>query len=261
MDRAWQPPRRLGDGRVRPAVGHGRRTGRGQGHGRPDEERLEAQAEHRLHQLGRRGADAAGLHRMGRDPRRGAEGQGHRLHQLRRQRPGLLPRRGQPCLPAFRQPDQRRREGPGDRRAGPRPRPRAAGGDRWPKPGGGGRGRHAAAAGRGGTTRPRTLPDWGPGLRLGLFRLPAAPGPAGDRFRLRRRGRERRGLPLALRRLSAPQPVRGPGLRLRRPAGQDGRPRGHAPGRRRPAGAALRRLRRHRRGLSRRGEEARRHQT
>ena len=89
MGGARQPPRRLGDGRLRPAHRPGRADERGQGAGRALPPGLAAEADDRLRELGRRGAEPAGLDRMGRDPRRRAGAQGRSLHQHRQQRARL----------------------------------------------------------------------------------------------------------------------------------------------------------------------------
>ena len=80
VDRARQPPRRLGDGRGRSADRPGRADGRGQGARAAHRQGWRPGAHHRLRQLGRRGAEAAGLDRMGRDPRRRAQAQGASLY-------------------------------------------------------------------------------------------------------------------------------------------------------------------------------------
>ena len=67
MDRARQPPRRLGVRRLGSAVRPRRHDGRGQGDRRLVKTGWRPEAHPRLRQLGRRGAGAAGLHRMGRD--------------------------------------------------------------------------------------------------------------------------------------------------------------------------------------------------
>ena len=66
MGHARQSSRRLGVRRQRSAVGPGRAAGRGEGDRRTGEAGMAAQAHARLRELGRRGADAAGLDRMGR---------------------------------------------------------------------------------------------------------------------------------------------------------------------------------------------------
>ena len=89
VDRARQPPRRLGLRRRGPAVRPGGHDGGGQGHGRAGQERLAAQAHPDLRQLGRRGAGPDRLHRMGRAARRRAAGQGGDVSELRQHRPRL----------------------------------------------------------------------------------------------------------------------------------------------------------------------------
>src|SRR6266704_2103915 len=110
-----QPPRCVGERGRRPRERTRRSPGRGPGGGPPGPRGLAPPAHDRLRGLGRRGAGAHRLHRVGRGPRGGAEDESGGLRQLRRQRPRL----------------------PGGRRL---PRPRAAGG-------GGGEGGARPAAG------------------------------------------------------------------------------------------------------------------
>ncbi len=116
-----QPPRRLGQRRLGPGERPGGRAGGGPGGGRAREERLEAEAHPHLRRLGRRGAGPAGLHRVGRDPRRRAARSRRRLHQLGRQLPRLLQRRRLAHAGDLRQPGgpRRHRSREGDQR--PRP--------------------------------------------------------------------------------------------------------------------------------------------
>ncbi len=85
------------------------------------EVRLEAEAHAGLPQLGRRGADAARLHRVGRDPRGRAQEERARLHQHRWQRPRVPRRRGQPFTGELRGEGRERGHRSADRRLGGRP--------------------------------------------------------------------------------------------------------------------------------------------
>ena len=89
---ARQPPRRLGLWRVGPPGRQRRPSERGAVPRRAGQDRLAAQAHHRLRQLGRRGAGPDGLHRMGRRTRGRAAEESRRLCELRHQREGV-PRR------------------------------------------------------------------------------------------------------------------------------------------------------------------------
>ncbi len=89
VDRPRQPPRRLGVRRRRSAHRPGRADERGQGARPALPQGWRPGADDRLRQLGRRGAGAARLDRMGRNPRRRAQAQGGPLHQHRQKRPRL----------------------------------------------------------------------------------------------------------------------------------------------------------------------------
>jgi len=80
VGRPRQSPRRLGVRRHRPAVGSSRAACRSQGFRRPREAGLAAQAHDRLHELGRRGAHAPGLDRMGGAARKRTEEESGPLH-------------------------------------------------------------------------------------------------------------------------------------------------------------------------------------
>ena len=116
VDRARQPLRRLGERRVRSdqrPVGAARGGARVR---RAAQAGMEAEADDHLLRVGRRGAGAARLDRMGRSAPRRAAAARRRLHQLGRQRQGLPERRRQPLARALRQPgregDHRSRDGP-----------------------------------------------------------------------------------------------------------------------------------------------------
>ena len=104
-----QPPRRLGVRRLGPAVGPDRHAGGGQGHRRPGPDRLAAKADHRLRQLGRRGAGPAWIDRMGGDARGRTGRQGGALRQFRFQWPGLPVHRRLLFDPAADRPGRERR--------------------------------------------------------------------------------------------------------------------------------------------------------
>ena len=116
-----QPPRRLGGRRLGPGERPGRRARGGARRGRAREERLEAAAHPDLRRLGRRGAGAPRLDRMGRDPCRRAARPRGRLHQFGRQLARLLQRRRLAHPRDLRQSGGARRDR--SREGGERPRP------------------------------------------------------------------------------------------------------------------------------------------
>ncbi len=77
------------NGAADPGQRHGADARRSAGARRAAEAGLDAEAHHRLHRVGRRGAGAARIDRVGRNPRRRPEGARRGLHQQRRQRPRL----------------------------------------------------------------------------------------------------------------------------------------------------------------------------
>ena len=160
--------------------------------GAAGEGRLAAAAHDRLRGLGRRGAGPARLDRVGRGPRRGAQRQGRRLHQLRQQRP-RLPRRRRLAQPrALRQRGGARRARSEGRRLGRRPPARAHHPRRLAEQ----RAALARDEQRFEIERAR--------LGLRLHAVPAAPRHRLAQHRLRRRGRVR-AVPLDLR-LGRPLP-------------------------------------------------------
>ena len=161
--------------------------------------RLAAAAHARLRGVGRRGARPARIHRMGRGPRRGAQRQGRRLHQLGQQRAWVLQRRRVAQPRALRQRDCPRRAGP----EGPAVRSATAC-SRAPSSSG------SPGARRAGPRR-AALRDRRARLGVRLHAVPAASRHRVARHRLRRRGRVRP-VPLDLR-LGGPLPAL-PGSRL-----------------------------------------------
>ena len=208
-------------------------AGGGAGPGRAAEAGLEAEAHDRLLRLGRRGADAARLDRVGRGTRRRAAAEGRRLRQHRRQRP-RLPLHGR--VPHARALHERRRAG----RAGPGSE--GLGVEAVP-----GQGPRRRRLRRGPQAPPRAARPAPGRPRLGqrLHRLHRPPRRRQPEPRLRRRGR-RRDLPLDLRRLLLVHALLRHRLRLRARPRADGRAR--RPAARRRGAPALRVRRPGRRG-------------
>ena len=92
MDRPRQPPRRVGERRERSGQRHGAGARGGARARRAAQAGLGAEADHRLRGVGRRGAGAARLDRVGRDARSRSAGTCRRVHQHRRQRPRVSQR-------------------------------------------------------------------------------------------------------------------------------------------------------------------------
>ena len=222
-----QSPRRLGQRRRRSGQRHGAHARGSAGARRAAQARLGAEAHHRLHRVGRRGAGAARIDRVGRSPRRRPEGARRGLHQQRRQRPrlpehervafarGLHQRRG-PRRPGSRnEPDRLEAATGANHRA--RHRGRAQGRPRAPRPA-----------------------DRRARLRVGLLTVPPACRRRLAQPRLRRRGSGRH-LSLDLRRLLFLHALPGPRFRLRARARADDRHGGDPAGRQRRAAVRVHR--------------------
>ena len=220
--------------------------------------RLAAEAHHRLRQLGRRGAGPAGLDRVGRGARRGAEEQGVLYVNSDTNARGFLHAGRQLFAAAPGERGGRRRDGPGDRRqrAG-RACARACRCWGWPRRRGArrdGRARERNARARPAPTC-RSVPlgsgsDYTPFLQhLGVASLNLEYGGEGEQGGVYHSHYD-----------TYEHYVRfgDPGFAYGVAAGQDRRAAGAAHGRRRGAAAAVRRPRRQPGGQPRRGEEARR---